>query len=171
MKKLLTGILLLSSLTSFADCGPIYKDRIKALEIRMMGPRGSVITGSTSAVLTSTVILATAGAMSAATALALPVGIVSAGAYFAELTRERNSLRKVMHVLADAHKGDGPILEKFLAKLDKRGKAEINKNEVIHFLTQNDFDNQFCVENIGKDTFKLTTYHQLMKAVEKELNK
>lgn len=166
MKKLFTTILLLSSLTSFADCGPIYKERIKALEMRMMGPRIGIVTGSTSVALSSALILATAGTISAAAALAMPIGVVSASVYFAEISRERNSLRKVMHVLADAHKGEGPILDQFLAKLEKRGKAEINKNEVIHFLTQNDFDNQFCVENIGKDTFKLTSYHKLIKLVE-----
>lgn len=169
MKKIISVILMLFSIQSFAECSNAYKDKIKNLEGRMSSPRATALGQSMAAVVSASVIYAATGALTVAGAVAIPAAALGAGTYYGVLNAEKISYRNAMHVISDAHKGKGPVLEKFIARLQNSEKEEIDRNEVIHFLTQGDFDNQFCVINEVKDTIKLASYHDLIKMMKTEL--
>lgn len=170
MKKIIImSLFIIHSFSSFAECGSIYKEKIKNLEGRMNTPRGAIMAQSTAAIITSTVIYATAGTLTLAGTIGVPAAVIGAATYYSILNAKKNSYRKAMHVIGDAHHGSGPVLEKFLTHLQRNDKEEIDRNEVIHYLTQGDFDNQFCILNAEKDTYKLASYRDLIRNVKAQL--
>lgn len=171
MKKLISLIIILCSFSTFAECNNAYKDKIKNIEGRMGSPRATALGQTMAAAISTGVIIAATGTITVAAAVGIPAAAIGAGTYYTVLQSQKVAYRKAMHVISDAHKGEGPVLEKFLKRLNIGQKEEINREEVIQFLTQGDFDNQFCVANLEKDTVKLASFHDLLKLTRQELEK
>lgn len=169
MNKIISLLMLFCSLSALAECENAYKEKIKNLEGRMGSPRASAIGQSVAAMISASVIYAATGTLTVAGAVGIPAAAIGAGTYYATLQAKKVSYRKAMHVISDAHKGQGPVLEKFIKRLQNGQKEEVNRLEVIQYITQSDFDERFCVINTEKDTVKLASYRDLVRDLKRHL--
>lgn len=166
-----TIVLILSALLSFsalAECGAAYNTQIKNIEGRMNPPRTTVISNviAEGAVVGA---LALVGTIPVTAVVALPAAALGAGAYYGYLVAQRDGLRNGMHVIRDAHKGRGKTLERFMKILNRKSDVKYDRDEVINFLVQADFDNIFCELNEVKDTYKVLTFRKIIHYTKKEL--
>jgi len=166
-----TIVLILSaflSLSAFADCGAAYSNQIKNIEGRMNPPRTTVISNiiAEGAVVGT---LAIVGTIPVTAVVALPAAALGAGAYYGYLVAQRDGLRNGMHLIRDAHKGSGKTLERFMKILNRKSDVEYDRDEVINFIVQSDFDNTFCELNEIKDTYKVLTFRKILHHAKKEL--
>ena len=168
MKILLLGVILLVSTSAFSECNTAYQNQIKAIEARLNPPRTTVISNliAEGAVVAT---LATVGTMPVTAIVALPAAALGAGSYLTYLIAERNGLRNGMHLIRDAHRGQGQTLDRFMKILNRRAGDEVNREEVISFLQQGDFDNKFCVQNEVTDVYKVMSFRKLLRVSKKEL--
>ncbi len=169
MKKLLPLLTLILSTSVFAECNSAYQNQIKNLETRMNSPRAVIFTNlvAEGAVLTT---LAAVGTIPVTAVVALPAAALGSAVYFESVVIKRNGLRNAMHVIREAHKGSGKQLDRFMDKLNNKDK-EFNREDVIQFLVQGDFDNKFCELDEEKDTYDVLSIHKLLKLTKEELSK
>jgi hypothetical protein len=167
MKMFITLITFLVTSSVFADCTTAYQNQIKTLEGRMNPPRAALISNviAEGAVVTT---LMAVGTMPVTAIVALPAVALGSATYYGILISERNGLRNGLHLIRDAHRGKGKTIDRLMSKLNHRNEEKFNRDDVINFIIQNDFDNKFCEQDEIKDTYYLKSFRKILKMVKSE---
>jgi hypothetical protein len=135
----------------------------------MNPPRTTVIANVVGEAALIGSLVAITGTVATTAVLALPVAAVGAGAYYGGLIAKRNGYRNAMHVIRDAHKGSGKELERFMEKLNNKRETPLEKDDVINFIVQADFDSTFCKQDEKTDHYELLSFRKMVKYAAKNM--
>lgn len=173
MKKsvlpIVTLIILMNATSALADCLPLYRDKVKALDNRMNGFKSTIVSNVIAEGALVGGLLAVTGTVAIGGVMILPAGAVAAGTYLGAIKIQKTRFEKAIKIIKEAQKGKGPELKKFITKLERKNGRILLKEELIELIVEANAENDFCPVNENTEKVKLMKPRKMMKIVEENI--
>lgn len=173
MKKNLLAFIaiatLMNSTVSLADCIPLYREKIKALDNRMMGFKTTIVSNMAAEGVLVAGLAATTGTVAVGGVLLLPAASVAAGSYLGVLAVKKARYKKVIKLLKDAQKSEGNQLKKFVTDFERDNGFIASSDLIAKTLVQGNLNNEFCSADEYTEKVKLLGPKAIKRLIERKI--